>query len=78
VFAHDARMFELAPRLVAALGAANQQLGRDALEAARAQTNLGGRNSDRTMASLAKAAVFTEAVLSAMHARLQEIKSVTK
>lgn len=71
-------MFDLAPKLAAALQTANRNLGNDAIEAARAQTNLGSRSSDRTMASLARAAIFSEALLSAIHARLQELKSVTK
>lgn len=68
--AYDARMFDLAPKLAAVLQTANRQLGSDATEAARAQTNLGARSSDRTMASLARTAIFSEALLSAIHARL--------
>lgn len=71
-------MFDLAPQLASALQAANEQLGTSASKTARAETNLGERTSDRTMASLAQAAIFSEALLSAIRARLQEIKSVTK
>jgi hypothetical protein len=71
-------MFDLAPQLAAALRTANERLATHAGETARAETNLGARTSDRTMATLAQAAIFSEALLSAIRARLQEIKSVTK
>jgi hypothetical protein len=37
-----------------------------------------GRSADAAMAVTARAALFTEALLSAQHARLEEIKSVTR
>jgi len=69
---------DVAPQLQAALAQSRGSLARDAALAARAQTSLGGPASDATMASLAQSAIFSEALMSAMHARLQEIKSVTK
>jgi hypothetical protein len=69
---------DVAPQLRSALSEARSRLNAAASIAARAQTGLGGPVSDRAMATLAQSAIFSEAVLSAMHARLQEIKSVTK
>jgi hypothetical protein len=45
---------------------------------AYANAGKGGRNADAAMAQTARAAIFDEALLSAMHARLEEVKSVTK
>lgn len=50
-------------------------------ETAVARANAGGdagRSADAAMATSAKAAIFTEALLAAEHARLQEIKGVTR
>jgi hypothetical protein len=38
----------------------------------------GGRSADAAMAQTAQAAIFDEALLGAMHARLEELKAVTK
>jgi hypothetical protein len=38
----------------------------------------GGRSADAAMAQTAAAAIFSEALLSAEHARFEEIKAVTK
>ncbi|MBV8117209.1 MAG: hypothetical protein JOZ01_04485 [Candidatus Eremiobacteraeota bacterium] len=56
-----------------------QQRLRDA-QAAVASANAGrtGRSTDAAMAQSARAAIFTEALLGAMHARLTEVKSVTR
>jgi hypothetical protein len=63
---------------------------RDALEGARgdlrgaqaavaaANVGHGGRSADAAMAHTAQAALFTEALLAAEHARLEEVKSVAK
>lgn len=48
-----------------------------ATDVARAQTQPGSPHSDRVLAAAAERAVFTEALLNAVHARLSEIKSVT-
>ena len=73
-----ARMFEIAPQLERALQKASERLHAGAAVAARAETNAGAPVSNRTMASLAQAAIFTETLLSAVRSRLQEIKLVTK
>lgn len=69
---------DVAPQLQSALGEARARLNSAAWAAARAQTALGGPVSDRAMATLAQSAIFSEALLAAMHARLAELKSVTK
>ncbi|MDP9016864.1 MAG: hypothetical protein M3N19_00900 [Candidatus Eremiobacteraeota bacterium] len=69
---------DVAPQLQSALSNARSQLAWTASQTARAQTSLGGHTQDAAMASLAQTAIFSEALLSALHARLQEIKSVTK
>jgi hypothetical protein len=56
---------------------AHRNLTDSAAATARAQTPYGGTRTDAAMASVAERAVFTEALLNAVHARLAEIKSVT-
>ncbi len=60
-----------------ALSATRSGLGAAASATARAQTPYGDTRTDSAMADVAEHAVFTEALLSAMHSRLAEIKSVT-
>ena len=71
-------MFDVAESLRSGLESAARRM-RDA-QGAVAQANAGrsGRSTDAAMAQSAKAAVFQEALLSAMHERLSEIKAVTK
>ncbi|MDQ6931053.1 MAG: hypothetical protein M3126_10360 [Candidatus Eremiobacteraeota bacterium] len=69
---------DVAPQLQSALSDARSSLAQNSARAALAQTNLGAPATDATMAGLAQAAIFSEALLSAMHARLAEIKAVTK
>ena len=69
---------DIAPQLQTALDRSRADLASEAGRAARAQTSLGTRATDATMAALAQAAIFSEALLSAIHARMEEIKSVTK
>ena len=69
---------DLAPQLRSALSATRNTLADDASRAARAQTSVGDPASDATMASLAQSAIFSEALMAAMHSRLEEIKAVTK
>ncbi|MEO6913646.1 MAG: hypothetical protein ABI182_06460 [Candidatus Baltobacteraceae bacterium] len=71
-------MFDVAPQLQTALDSAQARLGDAAGAAARAQTNLGAATTDLTMAQFAQRAIFTEALLSAMHARFAELKTVSK
>lgn len=69
---------DVAPQLQSALTNARSRLAGDADLAARARTSLGAPLSDSTMAALAQSAIFSEALMAAMHSRLEEIKSVTK
>ncbi len=49
-------------------------------QAAVASANAGhtGRSTDAAMAQTAQAAIFNEALLGAIHARLNEVKAVTR
>lgn len=49
----------------------------DAAATSRAQTPYGAARTDAAMAGAAEKAIFQEALLNAMHARLAEIKGVT-
>jgi len=72
------RMFDIAPQLAAALGRGADRLRAGAGVTARSETSLGEPTSNRTMASLAQAAIFSETLLNAIRARLQEIRLATK
>lgn len=69
---------DIAPQLVSALAETRARLAGDGALAARAQTGLGAPASDVTMAALAQSAIFSEALMAAVHSRLEEIKAVTK
>jgi len=70
-------MFDVADSLRAALDDARSQLRNASSRVALA--NVGGLGeTDGAMADTAKAALFQEALLSAVHARLEELKMVTK
>ncbi len=72
-------MFDVGDTLRDGLDEARSKL-RDA-QRALARANSGdatGRAADGAMAQTAQAALFTEALLSAEHARLAEIKTVVK
>jgi hypothetical protein len=71
-------MFDVAESLEGGLRAARRQLLDAQTIVARANAGRGGRSADAAMAATARAAVFQEALLSAIHARLQELKAVTK
>jgi hypothetical protein len=71
-------MFDVAASLNGALSLAESGLTGAALATSRAQTPLGSARTDASMASAAQQAIFTEALLNAIHARLAEIKSVTR
>lgn len=71
-------MFDVAAILMNALAQSRDGLGSAASATARAQTPYGAPRSDAAMAGVAQKAIFQEALLSAMHARLAEIKSVTR
>jgi hypothetical protein len=70
-------MFDVANSLQSALEKARQRLDGDARQTAIAQTGIGGAHGDSATASLAQRAIFSEALLGAIHARLAEIKAVT-
>lgn len=70
-------MFDVAESLRTGLSVAQERLG--AAQSALARANAGGaHSSDAAMAKTAQAAIFSEALLAAMHARLSEIKTVTR
>lgn len=70
-------MFDIADSLMTALTRARSDLEGAASNVSRAQTQSGGAGrSDRALAAAAGRAVFAEALLNAVHARLSEIKSV--
>lgn len=66
-------MFDVADSLAGPLAAAQQRLSAAASATARSQTANNGR-----MADVAQQAIFSEVLMNAMHARLAELKSVTK
>lgn len=72
-------MFDVGESLQGALERAHIEL-RDAQSRVAAANTGGpsGRGADAAMARTAQAAIFTEALLSAEHARLEEIKAVTR
>jgi len=76
--AYRGLMFDVGESLQSGLTAAQDRL-RDAQSAvANANAGHGGRSTDAAMAQTARAAIFSEALLGAMHARLSELKSVTR
>ena len=70
-------MFDVAASLIDATKSAGSNLSDSASATARAQTPYGPTRTDAAMAAAAQKTIFTEALLSAVHARLAEIKSVT-
>jgi hypothetical protein len=71
-------MFDVAESLRDGLGTAATRLQQAQSIIARANAGERGRTADAAMAQTAQAAIFDEALLGAMHARLEEIKAVTK
>ncbi|MBV8638447.1 MAG: hypothetical protein JO322_10200 [Candidatus Eremiobacteraeota bacterium] len=71
-------MFDVAHSLQRGLDDAQARLRES--QGAVAQANAGhlGRSTDAAMAQAARAAIFDEALLGAMHARLSELKAVTR
>ena len=72
------RMFDVAGPLMNALTRARSDLSGAASSVSRTQTHLGSERSDRALAAAAGRAVFAEALLNAVHARLLEIKNVAR
>lgn len=70
-------MFDVAGTLTNAMSCARDALWAAASDTARAQTPYGTARSDAPMAAVAQHAIFSEALMNAIHARLAEIKSVT-
>ncbi|HTV91106.1 MAG TPA: hypothetical protein VMG98_00150 [Verrucomicrobiae bacterium] len=71
-------MFDVAESLRGGLESAQTRLQQAQGVVARANAGAGGRTADAAMAQTAQAALFDEALLSAMHDRLEEVKAVTK
>jgi hypothetical protein len=71
-------MFDVAESLRGGLDSAQARLQQAQSLVARANAGEGGRSADAAMAQTAQAAIFDEALLGAMHARLEELKAVTK
>jgi hypothetical protein len=71
-------MFDVAESLRGGLESAATRLQQAQSAVARANAGEGGRTADAAMAQTARAAIFDEALLGAMHARLEEIKAITK
>jgi hypothetical protein len=72
-------MYDIGQSLHDALEDARSQLSRAQVAVARANAGeSGSRNADAAMAQTARAAIFSEALLSIEHARFEAIKTVTK
>jgi hypothetical protein len=72
-------MFEVGDSLQGALERAQTELREAQTRVAAANAGrAAGRSADAAMARTAQAAIFTEVLLSAEHARLEEIKAVTR
>ena len=71
-------MFDVQQSLTGGLNAAQQQLASAQRAVAAANAGETGRSADAAMATAAQAAIFSEALLGALHSRLEEIKAVTK
>ncbi|HTZ54170.1 MAG TPA: hypothetical protein VMB20_03840 [Candidatus Acidoferrum sp.] len=71
-------MFDVADSLRGGLQTAAERLAQAQAAVARANAGDGGRTADAAMAQTAQAAIFDEALLGAMHDRLEEIKAATK
>ena len=72
-------MFDVGDSLRDALQDARSRLSDAQLQIARVNSGVAaGRSADAAMAQTAQAAIFTEALLGAEHARFEEIKAITK
>jgi len=69
-------MFDVGDSLAPAVRRAQQQLETASEQTARA--NATGRGAEAAMTATAHAALFSEALLAALHARLAEVKAATK
>jgi len=71
-------MFDVGFSLRDAFAGARTQLRDAQANLARANAGAPGRSTDLAMAQTARSAIFTEALLAAVRARFEEIKSVAK
>jgi len=71
-------MFDVARSLQEGLEAAQLRLREAQAAVARANAGSRSRGTDAAMAETARAAMFSEALLSAVHARFEELKGVSK
>jgi len=71
-------MFDVAESLQAGLATAAEQMRQAQSAVAQANAGRGSRSTDAAMAATAQAAIFNEALLSAVHERLSEVKAATK
>ncbi|HEY5349042.1 MAG TPA: hypothetical protein VIJ64_04890 [Candidatus Lustribacter sp.] len=71
-------MFDVGESLRAGLTRAESELRGAQRSVTLANTRPDGRDAGAAMAKAARAALFDEALLGALHARLQELKAVAK
>jgi hypothetical protein len=71
-------MFDEADSLGGGLHIAAERLAQAQAAVAHANAGDGGRTADAAMAQTAQAAIFDEALIGALHARLEEVKAATK
>jgi hypothetical protein len=68
-------MFDVAAPLMQALSRAQDDLSTAAAQTSRAQTPFGSTRAEAAMAQTAQHALFAQALLGAVHARLAEVKA---
>jgi hypothetical protein len=71
-------MFDVADSLRGGLNLADRKLQSAQNEVAQAGAGHAARATDAAMAATAQAVIFQQALLGAIHARLQELKAVSK
>ena len=71
-------MFDVAGSLQHGFEDAQVRLRDAQARVAAANAGRGGRSTDAAMAQAAQAAIFNEALLAAVHARVSEIKAVAR
>lgn len=71
-------MFDVAGSLQHGFADAEVRLHNAQAAVASANAGHGGRSTDAAMAQTAQVAIFEEALLAAVHARLSELKAVTR
>jgi hypothetical protein len=76
--AYASCMFDVGESLMTALQSGGARLGGAASATARSQTPYGSSRSDAFMAQSVREAIFTEALLNAVHSRLAELKVASR